>query len=193
VINPPDSAPRSLAELPHFPPFGRKPKRPDWTVIVANFAFREHREGAKVSAARRDIQQLLRRGSGSGVSKMLRDPVNEGFLEVEHPELATQAYRYGLPAAMPVEEKERWIELGKLLFLPQGLLGRFLTHPSLKHGHIMLNGFLVLAILLMCGSKSALDMKKAMKHIMHRNTTKGRLSFLTENDVLQLKDVVLPH
>jgi len=188
VINPPGNAPKDTDGFPQFPEFGSKPGRPDWTFLVAYIAFHEHQKGEKVSASRRDIQQRFRRGNGSGVSKMLRRLVKDGFLEVEHPELATHAYLYGLPAAMPVEEKEQWIELGELLFSPKGLLGRFRTHPSLKHGHIMPNGFLVLAILLECGSQSALEMKKAMKHIMHRNTTQGRLDFLTENDIVQLED-----
>jgi hypothetical protein len=53
VINPADITPQPLAEVPNFPLFDRKPRRPDWTFIVAFFAFREHCEGAKVSAARR--------------------------------------------------------------------------------------------------------------------------------------------
>jgi len=119
---------------------------------------------------------------------MLSQLVDDGFLDVERPEEMSKAYRYGLAHSISPEDRERWIELGTLLFSPTGLRGNFHTRPSTKHRHIMLNGFLVLSILLRCGPQKGTAIMKTMAPIMTRSTTARRLKFLTENGILQCVD-----
>lgn len=163
---------------------------PDHTFLVAWFAFHQDRSQRKafVLGARRDIEKMLFRSSGSGVSTMLRALVDGEFLDVKRSEKNTKAHRYGLASSMPVEERERWIELGKLLFPRWGFLGAFRTRPSRKHGHMMLNGLLILSILLKCGPHTGKEIKKTMAPIMVGSTTGRRLKFLTKNGFLQCKD-----
>ena len=57
-------------------------------------------------------------------------------------------------------------------------MGHFLTRPAIKHGHVMMTGFVVFSVLERRGPMSATALKRALKPMLTRNTVATRVERL---------------
>jgi hypothetical protein len=172
--------PTSDTNLPMFPALALKPGRPDQVFVVALIAYDESRLAGWRALPRRTLQTYLRRSTGSDVSAGLAGLFKKGWLERRIPGPPTWGREYKLGADISEDQRTAWVELGRLLFEPMGLVGDYLTRPAVKHGRIMLSGFLVLTLLERHGPVNRLALIKTLKPVMSRNTVIGRLERLEE-------------
>jgi hypothetical protein len=170
--------------LHEFPELADKPRTPrgvlirDGLFIVAWFAYHGRESEMLVPGARRSWLMEFRRANGSAMSKKLT-LLRNGWLRYHKTSNVRDAYEYALDTDIPDSERTKWVELGRILYEPdKGLVGHFLTRPTIKHGHVMMTGFLVFSVLERHGPMSATALKRALKPMLSRNTVATRVERL---------------
>jgi hypothetical protein len=126
----------------------------------------------------RRLETMLRRSSGKRVSDALDRLVKGRWLRRLKPTKRSLAWRYRLATTLPAATRRQWVDLGRLLFADGGLLSDYVALPSVKHGNVAMNGFVVLSLIERHGPVSTSTLKSTLKPLWNPKTTQGRLDRL---------------
>lgn len=109
----------SLSDPVIVPEIDRRPTVRDGTFLVVWVAWQENDISDWVVAPRRGIQLLFRRMGGRQVSNKL-SALDGDFIEVNKPSNKAHAHEYRLHAGLTPDERLQWIDVGTLLYSPNG-------------------------------------------------------------------------